>query len=254
LRGDKERKEIIDDLIKEIRKKFKTKAKETSKKDVLNGLPVAVHLDELMYKESPSEHKTGIIMATGKVQEPEEPTPSKHEGTIQLRNVPRGVIFKPKEPIEACEHENAVDNMDGQWYCHACGVVFIPKEKEPTPSKSCETCDYENNDQDNHPCNDCGALRLHWKPKEPTEVAGSARQTEFELIEKFIPPRGTTCKDCMEMGKDELKMKKADLEWLFEMYDSIGFQCGFHNIPLSKKFKEKIKKLKEKYLKEDEEK
>ena len=44
-----------------------------------------------------------------------------------------------------------------------------------------------------------------WKEKEPT----------FELIEKYIPPRGITCKDCMRMGNNEQKIEKEDLMKMF---------------------------------------
>jgi len=97
------------------------------------------------------------------------------------------------------------------------GITQAPQKRRPLPNSKpsepiCPICDgtginiYIERDKTGilnreveYPCQ-C--------QKEPTEVAGSARQTEFELIEKFIPPRGTTCKDCMEMGKDELKMKE----------------------------------------------
>jgi len=81
------------------------------------------------------------------------------------------------------------------------------------------------------------AREIYEGEKEPTE-AGSARQTEFELIEKYIPPRGITCKDCMNMGKDELKIKKADLENMINVL-ILKRQTTFGN------------EMKEEYLKEE---
>ena len=97
------------------------------------------------------------------------------------------------------------------------------KEKEPTPSKSCETCDYENNDQDNYPCNDCGALRLHWKPKEPTEYGLSEKGSEAinRIVNEYAEKQGC------------ILISKADLEKL--LYGNLDERLQLRKKYLGKK-------------------
>ncbi len=70
------------------------------------------------------------------------------------------------------------------------------------------------------------------------------KQAEFELVEKFIPPRGIHCEDCMNMGKNEIKVEKADLEKIKRYNNRIDLPHSYSNKYL-------INEILEKYLEED---
>ena len=80
-----------------------------------------------------------------------------------------------------------------------------------------------------------------FKPKEVAEE----KEPTFELIEKYIPPRGITCKDCMRMGNNEQKIEKEELEWLII---TLGNYLHQKNIEPTIEHQQKRLKLLKKYI------
>lgn len=162
LRGDKERKEIIDDLIKEIRKKFKTKTKDGE-----------IDVEEMSNKNLYREESNNDILPPSKPYEPL----LKKDAVIELE--------------DKCKDCSA--HQFDEEFGHMCISSLCIKEY-----------DYD------------VETRIWTPKKEPTEVAGSARQTEENEGDFDCP----ICNKGVMIGyflhKHCWEDLKADLEWLLK--------------------------------------